>query len=75
MATLYSACYMEDKNQTLFNLIGLADELQLPAIWLREKAISGKIPCLFVGRKKMLFNLEAVKKALADLAAKGGGNE
>ena len=63
---------MEHKNQKLFNLIGLAEELQLPAKWLKEQAKADKIPCLFIGRKKMRFNLEAVKEALADLAAKGG---
>ncbi len=62
---------MEHKNQKLFNLIGLAEELQLPAKWLKEQAKADKIPCLFIGRKKMRFNLEAVKEALADLAAKG----
>lgn len=62
---------MEHKNQKLFNLIGLAEELQLPAKWLKEQAKAEKIPCLFIGRKKMRFNLEAVKEALADLAAKG----
>ncbi len=65
---------MENRSQQLFNLIGLAEELQLPAKWLKEQAKADKIPCLFIGRKKMRFNLEAVKEALADLAAKGGSN-
>lgn len=66
---------MEKKNQKLFNLIGLSEELQLPAKWLKEQAKADKIPCLFIGRKKMRFNLEAVKEALVDLAAKGGNDE
>jgi len=59
---------------TLCNLLGLSNKLRLPAGWLKTQARNKTIPCLFIG-KKMQFNLEAVKEALADLAAKGGGND
>jgi predicted site-specific integrase-resolvase len=66
---------MENRDKKLVNLIGLSEELQLPIDWLRVQAESGRIPCLFISRKKMRFNPEAVEKALADLAAKGGNND
>lgn len=52
----------------LLPLNRLAGQLRLPAGWLRTQAISGRIPCLRVGRR-LLFNPEAVRRALADLAA------
>ena len=46
----------------------LAQKLNLPLRWLKEQALSGKIPCLKVGRK-FLFSLTAVQNALANQAA------
>jgi hypothetical protein len=46
----------------------LAIRTSWPAEWLREQAAAGKIPCLRVGNK-LLFNLLAVEKAVADMAA------
>lgn len=50
------------------NLAGLARELRLPREWLMVEADAGRLPCLRVGRKR-IFNLEAVRAALAERAA------
>lgn len=52
----------------LLNLHGLARELRLPAAWLKDEAEHGRIPCLQIGRK-LRFNTEAVRAALAERAA------
>lgn len=52
----------------LLNLRELAIKLSLPVEWLAGQAESGDIPCLKVG-EKLLFNLGAVKSALAEQAA------
>jgi excisionase family DNA binding protein len=52
----------------LVGLFWLSKELKLPRDWLRQEAIAGRIPCLRVGRR-LLFNAEAVEKALAERAA------
>ena len=52
----------------LIRLYTLATALQLPRLWLRDEAIAGRIPCLRAG-KQLLFNLEAVRAALAARAA------
>jgi hypothetical protein len=49
-------------------LLALSLDVGLPAPWLREQALRGAIPCLRVG-KRFLFNLGAVREALARLAA------
>jgi hypothetical protein len=46
----------------------LARQLRLDRAWLKREALSGRIPCLRVGRK-LLFELAAVKGALAERAA------
>jgi excisionase family DNA binding protein len=53
----------------LLPLSRLAARLRLPADWLREEALAGRIPCLRVGRK-LLFNADAVEKALAERAGR-----
>jgi len=53
----------------VLNLYECANRLQLPAKWLKDNALSGKIPYLRIGKRDMRFNLGAVKKAVADLAA------
>jgi hypothetical protein len=52
----------------LLGLSGLAQELRLPRDWLRGEAIAGRLPCLRIGRR-FLFDLEAVRCALAQQAA------
>jgi hypothetical protein len=56
--------------ETLTTLTGLSARLQLPRPWLRAEALAGRIPCLKIGRK-LLFNPDAVEKALAERAAAG----
>jgi len=53
----------------LQNLSRTASEVGVPVKWLREKALAGKIPCLRISDSRLLFNIEAVEKALLDLAA------
>ena len=53
----------------LLRLPDLADELGLPAAWLKERAALGEIPCLPISRRTVLYNLNAVRTALAELAA------
>jgi hypothetical protein len=57
--------------KTLVNLNGLSLQLRLPLRWLRAEALAGRIPCLKIG-SKLLFNPEAVEKALAERAATRG---
>jgi excisionase family DNA binding protein len=51
------------------NLTGISAHTGLPREWLRKAADAGHIPCLRVGRK-MLFNREAVERALAVIASR-----
>jgi hypothetical protein len=51
-----------------FSLNRLATHLKLPRKWLRQEALSGRLPCLKIGRK-LLFNLAAVERVLAERAA------
>lgn len=46
----------------------LAQRLRLPVRWLRTEALAGRIPSLEIGRR-ILFNLDAVRAALAKRAA------
>lgn len=55
-------------------LLTLARDLNLPATWLRAEALAGRIPCLRVGRT-LLFNVDAVRKALDDRAASADASE
>jgi hypothetical protein len=61
------------KNE-LLNLSATANKIGVPIKWLRDKAISNEIPCLKI-KSRFLFNIEAVRQALFDLAAKGENNE
>lgn len=47
----------------------LAEVLRLPADRLKGMAREGTIPCLRIGRH-FLFNIDAVRAALAEMAAK-----
>ncbi len=52
----------------LLNLYGCAKRLNIPAAWLKRKALDGDIPYLQIGKRQMRFELNAVKKALVKLA-------
>lgn len=52
----------------LVGLYGLSLALRLDKEWLRDQANAGRIPALRVGRR-LLFNPEAVRCAIARLAA------
>lgn len=52
------------------SIVGLSQATKLPAAWLRAEALAGRLPCLEVGRR-LLFDLDAVKKALSARAAAG----
>jgi hypothetical protein len=61
----------------LIEVVPLAKRLGVPATWLRAEAEQGKLPCVNAGGV-LLFNLQAVKRALAKRAAtavcsEGGG--
>jgi hypothetical protein len=49
----------------------LSQAIELPARWLRKEALANRLPHLRVGRK-VLFNIEAVRAALAARAAGEG---
>lgn len=59
---------MQTEEHNLVNIHGLGRALHLPVEWLKREADSGAIPCLRVGRRR-IFNLVAVKAALAERAA------
>jgi len=61
----------------LLTLNRLARTLRLSRAWLKEEALTGRLPCLRVGRK-LLFELATVKRELAERAAtsrEGGKDE
>jgi len=49
----------------------LANELRLSRAWLRKETKAGRIPSLRAGRR-ILFNVAAVRRALAERAAGEG---
>ena len=60
---------MKEPNEFIVNVGKLARLLQLPAAWIKEEALAGRLPCLKIGRR-LMFNAEAVRRALLDRAAK-----
>ena len=66
MATIIFGMVAE--RHILTNLLETATQLDIPASWLKDAAVSGAVPCLFIGKRKMLFDPEAVEKAMASLA-------
>jgi len=67
-------CYsqgMDTSTETLLGLAQLATKLGLPLRWLKQEAQAGRLPHLQAGGR-LLFNLHAVKRALADRAAREG---
>ena len=59
---------MKKKRKILANLLETAEVLGVPAKWLKEAANAGKIPCLRVGKNKVLFDPDAVEQSMARLA-------
>lgn len=57
-------------SKKLLNLYGCAAELDVPAGWLKTAAVDGRVPCLWMGKRILRFNAEAVREAIAELAAK-----
>lgn len=60
-------------NDKLHNLTSTAIKLGVPIKWLRKKALAQEVPCLAI-KDRLLFNVEAVREKLLELAAKGGGD-
>jgi hypothetical protein len=57
--------------QDLCNLSATASKVGVPVNWLKEKATAQEIPCLKI-KNRLLFNIEAVKATLLEIAARGG---
>lgn len=64
---------MEKLNSKFCSLGFISQETGLPQSFIRKLAEENKIPALSVNGR-FRFNLEAVKQALANLAAKGNDN-
>ena len=62
---------MDDDKPQLLSLPDLAEALKLPERWLKAESDAGKIPHLKIG-KRYRFDRDAVVRALADRAARGG---
>lgn len=61
---------MAAERKILKNLLETAEILAIPPKWLKDAAVSGKVPCLFVSKRQMLFDPTAVEEAMALLARK-----
>ena len=59
---------MNKQRKILTNLLETSERLGIPAKWLKEAAVSGKIPCLWLSKQKVLFDPDAVEEAMARLA-------
>jgi hypothetical protein len=53
----------------LIEVVPLAKYLGVPVAWLRAEAEQGRLPCVNAGGV-LLFNLRAVKRTLAERAAR-----
>jgi len=51
----------------LLSLPHAARRLRVPAQWLRDEALAGRVPVLRIGRR-LLFNVDAVRAALLERA-------
>ena len=65
---------MENVKDNLISIGQLSRRLKISVIWLKAQADKGALPCINADGK-LLFNLQAVKNKLAELAARGGHNE
>lgn len=65
---------MENVKDDLISIGQLSRKLKISIVWLKAQADKGVLPCISAGGK-LLFNFQAVKNKLAELAAKGGHNE
>ncbi len=72
--SLWHTAVMEKLISKFISLQRLSAETKLPKNYLLELVQKNKIPALNIG-SRLRFNPEAVEKALADLAAKGVGND
>lgn len=55
----------------LLNLPTCASRLGVPVKWLKDAAKAGLVPCLRVDKRKLRFEVNAVKAAMAKMAAQG----
>jgi len=51
------------------NVRQAAGHFSLPAAWLRDEALNGRLPALRVG-KRLLFDADQLRRALADRASR-----
>lgn len=61
-----------DTQHRLVTLEELARRLPVSKRWLQQEARAGNLPCLLAGRRR-LFNVDAVRAALAERAATAEG--
>ena len=62
---------MENVKDDLISISQLSRKLKISIIWLKAQADKDVLPCIDADGK-LLFNLQAVRNKLAELAAKGG---
>jgi hypothetical protein len=60
---------MKTHRPILVGLVSCASRLGIPPAWLKEKALTGDVPCLHVGKRRLLFNVASVEAALVRLAS------
>ncbi len=59
---------MVAERKILTNLLETSARLDIPAKWLKDAAVSGAVPCLFIGKRQMLFDPQAVEEAMVLMA-------
>lgn len=57
----------EMESRKLANLIEVSEWFRLPARWVKDEALAGRLPVLKVGRR-LLFDIDAVERALVERA-------
>ena len=65
---------MENEKYNLITIGQLSRKLKISIVWLKQQADKGVLPCMNAGGR-LLYNLEAVKIKLAELAEQGDSNE
>ena len=58
----------------LLSLREMARTLRVPPSWLKREALARRVPALRAG-SRLLFNAEAVNKALLEIASEANGGE